>query len=320
MRLGVLVPPVGRHAGAPEDWPLGRAALQLSREGIDVVLISSVVNGRLVGHRAQPGAWVSWGPGTVSGVLDRYPSRSRPAEYEALKVALGDTVVVNDPASVTLCADKVATQRVWEGAGLPVPEIEVAPDRFADAVSLWEVAFLKPRFGAFGHGIRRVQRGDATPSFAEGAVLGTTEPTFLQRAVAPLEPWAGACFRLLVQREVQGWVAPVPIVRRSLTDPVVNAARGAEVCLATEMCTDVGPMTALGIRAAEALAQHAGGDAVVELGIDVVCDRDGKPWLLEANGRPQGRLEVLSRQDGVWQQAHMDATTRPLRALARLIR
>ena len=56
---------------------------------------------------------------------------------------------------------------------------------------------------------------------------------------------------------------------------------------------------------------------LVEVGVDVVIDPHGAPWLIEVNSRPRGRLEVLARLDPArFGHAHVDACARPLRVLA----
>lgn len=314
MRLAVLVPPAGDAAGRPEDWPLGRAALHLAHEGFEIVFASGVRDGGLVGHVARPGAWDPFGPGTVQGALDRFPARGHPAAWQALRDALGDAPLVNAPLATALCDDKLAAAALWRTAGLPTPDVEADPLRFADAVRRWGAAFHKPRYGALGRGVRRVVPGDDLHAEADGAVVGQREPAFVMRAIPPPSGWAGAALRLLVQKEGDAWVAPLPVLRRSRTDPVANAARGAEVHVAADVMDGVDAIAHLAARAAEVLDQAVGG--IVELGIDVVVDPDGQPWLLEANGRPRGRLEVVAAADARWHNAHVEATVRPLRALA----
>ena len=55
---------------------------------------------------------------------------------------------------------------------------------------------------------------------------------------------------------------------------------------------------------------------LVELGVDLVIDEEGTPWLVEVNGKPRGRLEVLAGRDAAWQEAHVRVSARPLRWLA----
>lgn len=293
------MPSYPRDPGPPEATPLGRAALHLARE-VDVRFLSP-----RGGLRAVPGRWEPVSADVVA-VYDRYPSQSDPDGFAAL---LGAVPVHNPWAITALCRDKIATQALL-APHVPMPEIEADPARFPDALAAWGVGFLKPRQGSFGRGIRRVVPGDPLPSHGEGAVRGVAEPLFLQRAVGPPVGWAGVCARVLVQRVRDDWVVEVPVARRSRTDPVVNAARGAGVAL----LDDPGPAKALTRRVAEVFTRVDPG--VIELGVDLVIDASGAPWVIEVNARPRGRLEALAALDPRWDAAHVEAASRPLRWLA----
>ncbi|MEQ1504663.1 MAG: YheC/YheD family protein, partial [Myxococcota bacterium] len=223
--------------------------------------------------------------------------------------------IANPPSIAAVCRDKLATQqaigRARAGrAAVRMPEVEGDPDRFADALAAWGAAFVKPRFGSFGDGVSRVVAGDAVPAAIEG------QPVILQRAVPPPVGWAGVCVRVLVQREADGWVAET-VVRRSRTDPVVNAARGAEVAAAEVLGDGFDAVVNAARAAATALAALPDGEDLLEVGVDVVVDDRGAPWVVEVNGRPLGRLEVLAAAaPDRWADAHLAACARPLRWLA----
>jgi len=195
------------------------------------------------------------------------------------------------------------------------PAVEADPARFAERLATWGSAFLKPRYGAFGRGVRRVRPGDPLPAVGEGAVPGVAEPLILQRAVDPPEGWAGISARVLVQRAGDSWLAEAPAIRCSRTDPVVNAARGAEVVPAGELA-DPEALRELALAAAAALARSPDGDGLVELGVDLAVDADGRPWVIEVNARPRGRLLALAERDPSFLPAHVEACARPLRWLA----
>lgn len=314
-RIGVLVPALSRAPGVPEDQPIGRAALRLAADGIEVVFGSEAHDGVLRGTVARPGRYEPAAHRVVAA-LDRFPSQSRPAAFERLRTGLAHTPIANPPALTLLCRDKLATQRVLEGAGLPIPEVQTDPERFQATLADWGVAFLKPQHGAFGRGISRVVPGDPLPATGPGSVPGVPEPLFLQRAVVPPEGHGGIACRVLVQREPGGWWVGPPVARRSAHDPVVNASRGASVHPLSELVPDaVHPVRALARAAAEALAAEPGGDWLVELGVDVVIGAH-ELALLEVNSKPRGRLEALAGQDPeAWAEAHIEACARPLRAL-----
>lgn len=292
---------------------MGRAALRLGEEGVDAVFGHHAEDGMLVGLRAVPGGWEPARARVVAAYC-RYPSQGDPDGYARLLEGLG--VPVHNPVAPTrLCRDKVACQRHLEAHGLPQPPIETDPARFAERLETWGAAFLKPRYGAFGRGVRRVRPGDPLPAWGEGAVPGVDEPLFLQAAVPPPPGWAGVSVRVLVQRDGDGWIAEAPAARCSRTDPVVNAARGAEVRPAEELA-DPEALRGLALEVARALTRSPDGEGLVELGVDLAVDPQGIPHVLEVNARPRGRLLALAERDPRWMPAHVEACARPLRWLA----
>ncbi|MBX2802698.1 MAG: hypothetical protein KTR31_33770 [Myxococcales bacterium] len=315
--MAVLVPPYDGSPGRPEDRPIGRAALMLEAEGLVVVFGHDARDGRLWGARARPGHWEPASAMSVCAAFDRFPSRTRPAAYAELRDGLAGVPLANAPALVELCADKLSCQRAL--GDLPMPEVQADPAQFETQLREWGAAFLKPRFGAFGRGVQRVVPGDALPAIGPGAVEGESEPMLLQRALDAPAGWAGVACRVLVQREIGGGFAVrVPVVRRSRSDPVVNAARGAEVVPIQQAFADQADAVAeLAHQAAERLGALPGGDLLVEIGVDVVIDGARQPWIIEVNSRPRGRLEALARSDPQrFEQAHVAACAAPIRWLA----
>ncbi len=321
MILGVLVPPLGASAVAPRERPLGRAALEVAKDGLRVVFVSGGDGSRVWGHEATEDRWQPVGPVHVAGLWDRFPRRGRAAEWQRLAAGVPPVPIVNALAAADLAADKWLTQVALASSGVAMPEATVEADAFGGFLDRVGVAFHKPRFGAYGIGIRRVARGGDVPATAEGA--HGPEPALLQAAVPPPTGWAGVAFRVLVQRDERGvWGCPGSVARRSLLDPVVNAARGAEVVPADEVLADGG--AELHARSCEAAARFCDalpGEPVVELGLDWVLDDKGRSWLVEVNGRPMGRLEVVAEQEpGRFAAAHVASCAAPLRALAGLVR
>ncbi|MEN0062080.1 MAG: YheC/YheD family protein [Myxococcota bacterium] len=315
--VGVLAPRVRNAPGHPADFPIGRAALALEADGVAVVIGDTVKDGTLVGVRAHPDGWQAAAL-AVSGIYDRFPSRSRHAEHTTLRNGLRGLRWVNDPRLVDLCADKVGSQ-AWLAERVPMPEIETDPTRFADCLNAWGAAFAKPRFGAFGAGIERVTPGMQVAPRRISSVKEVHEPTILQRAVAAPSGFAGIALRILVQRTVEGpWWAGPAVVRHHRADPVVNAARGAHVTDAAG-CAEVDEPAAqaLAVLVAERLAEAPGGEGLVEIGVDLVVDDNRVPHVIEVNSRPRGRLEVLATQDPArYRTLHLEACARPLRWLA----
>ncbi len=320
--IGVLVPvDPGSPMPPPEARPIGRAALNLRRRGLRIVFGDAVRSGRLSGVEAVPGGWRPVEEAPVVALHDRFPSQRRAARFAEIRAAAGDVPLGNPPELTLLCRDKLRCQYALVEAGVPdQPDVEADPARFADTLAGWGAGFLKPRFGALGIGVRRVVPGDPLPAELPGVVPGRVDPAILQRAVPPPAGWGGWSVRVVCQRRRGGgWVQGEPAVRRHRTDPVVNAARGAEVApgrdvLPVDTADAVG---ALATRVTDALARLDGGRWAVEVGLDLVIDSDGKPFLVEVNSRPRGRMEALAAADpGRFHDAHVAACGRPIEALA----
>lgn len=320
--IGVWVPLSTAAPPPPADWPLGRAALALEAEGIPVIFGDTLRAGKIQGWRAING-WTSVGWTALRGLYDRFPSQSRESDYRIALEASAGLPVGNPPEVISLCRDKLALQRHLEEAGVVMPEVEEDSSRFLDCLREWGAAFAKPRYGSLGVGVRRVRIGDEVTSETIG-LLGTPEPTLLQRAVTPPAGWAGISVRALMQRSPGGgWCALPAVARRSQADAVVNAHRGAEVAPAEDVLGDetLAEIYALSLAAAEAISKIEGGIYIVELGMDCVVSADGRAHLIEVNGRPRGRLEVLARQwPSRFTQEHQRAVERPLRYLAGVCR
>ncbi|MEE2828143.1 MAG: YheC/YheD family protein [Myxococcota bacterium] len=313
--LLVLVATTSPATAPPESRPLGRAALQLESEGIPVLFGDRIRAGRASGWRARPGHWEEDKERPFSAVHDRYPSEGRRSEWESLLPAL-DTVPLGNPPNLTLlCKDKLRCQRVLEGAGFHLPPVEGDERRFEQRLADWGAAFLKPRYGSRGEGIRLLRRGDPLPPDSIG-------PQLLQRAVEAPSGLAGLALRILVQRQADGgWWLGTVVARRSTVDPVVNAARGAQVVPAEDTlgadCLQEVRDQALAV--ARLLASRPGGALLLELGLDFVVDPAGLPQLIEVNSCPRGRLLSLASSDPRrYQELHRQACERPLRRLLAL--
>jgi len=270
----VLVRPLAERPPAPEQLPFGRAALALEKEGIGV---------SLGGLRAVDGGWEA-DEREVVAVYDRFPSCTWPEDYHPPE----GIPLENSHAIQALCRDKLACQRVTGG-----PEVVIKD--FSQALAAWGAGFLKPRYGAFGRGVRFVRPGDATPATLPGTT-GVPEPAILQRAV----DCEFVSYRALVQRQGRDWMC-CPIVARVGEAPIVNVERGARAEWA-------GPRPDL-----EALAVDTGRRlGGIELGVDLVVDRQGQPHVIEVNAKPTGRLEKLGQR---FAEAHLQACMRPIRFL-----
>jgi len=320
--IGVLVPvDPGPPPLPPEARPIGRAALVLAHQGLRVVFGDCVEDGCISGLEAIPGGWRPVERLPVLALHDRFPSQRRAARFEGILAGAGGVPVGNPLALTLLCRDKLQCQRVLERAGIDrQPTVESDPTRFADTLAVWGAGFLKPRFGALGIGVTRVVPGDPLPTRLPGAVPGRTDPAILQRAVPPPAGWGGWSVRVVCQKAPGGgWILGEPAVRRHRTDPVVNAARGAEVAPGRDVlgADTAAAVSDLARRVTATLDDLPDGRFAVEVGVDLVIDAEGAPWLVEVNSRPRGRMEALAAADpGRFLDAHVAACGRPIAALA----
>ncbi|MCB9746015.1 MAG: hypothetical protein H6740_25795 [Alphaproteobacteria bacterium] len=304
--LVLMQPPPGAQR-ATSRQPLGRAALALAAEGIEVRVGTAQAAWRARGER-----WERCELDDTWAIHDRFQGgSSAPGYAEALR-GLEALPLANPSSLRRLCRDKLATQARLEAAGLPMPEVEADPARFERRLSEWGAAFFKPRDGAKGEGVRHVRPGDALPASWEGG------PCLLQRAVPPPAGFVGLSLRWLIQAELdRGWRLSPPVARICDDDPVANVDRGARAAPGEDLlparALDAG--RALCEAAAEALS--AGLSPVVELAVDLVFDPDWRPFVIEVNSRPGGRVRALAELDPARFEAAQDAANaRPLRWLA----
>jgi len=308
MRAGPGAPP------PPELLPLGRAALALESRGVPVVVADTVVGRVAEGHRARPGLWAP-ARFPVLAAHDRFAGHASPRAWAAALEGLGFCPVGNPPTVTRLLRDKLLCQRALEDAAVPMPEVEADPAKFDAALERWGTAFLKPRFGSLGRGVRAVKRNDPLPAHLPGTAE-QPDPAILQRAIAPAHG-AGLVLRLLLQADGDDLVLRTPVARSSEDDPVVNVDRGARARPAEQL---VGSDT---LAEAERLARQAhaaldAGPLLLELGIDLAVDPDGRPWIIELNGCPRGRLKALAAQEPErFATEHAAACELPLMQLAR---
>lgn len=306
MKIGVWTPfRASGSLGPPAALPLGRAALSLQAEGIELIIGQPSAPGVFTGFVAHAGGW-SPAEEAVSAVYDRFPSASQPEAFAAGLALIGAVPLANPPSITVLCRDKWRCQQALQGLAQPEAHLTA----FDAHVRAWGAAFLKPRFGSFGRGVRRVLPGDALPE-ADGDWV-------LQRAIVPPQEFgAGLALRVLVQWVDAGWLARPAVARIDPVDPVVNAARGAELAPAEDRLPAqvLERVNTLAVQAAERLAQ--GGEPVVELGIDIVLDTAFEAWIIEVNSRPRGRLRGLAElHPSRYAKAHEAACMAPFRNLA----
>ncbi len=319
--IGVLVPTNGSAPEAPpEARPIGRAAIVLATEGIDVIFGDTLCDGRMAGYRAIPGGWEAVSGALLSGVHDRYPSQLRSEQYERIQRGLNGLKMSNPLSFTMLCRDKLATQQRLEAQGIRMPAVTGEPSQFSDCITQWKEAFLKPRYGALGIGVQRIAEGDPMPAVLPGVVPDRPDPSILQAAIEPPRGWASRTVRVLLQRTPEGgWYQGMPVVRQSRDNPVANAALGAEV-VSGDRALDSECLTRIHQSVQEiacALDRLPEAEFMVEAGVDLVLDCDMQPTLIEVNSRPRGRLEVLAAHDPKsFHREHVEACARPLRVIA----
>lgn len=312
----------GMDRGAPQQRPMGRAAAQLADAGLPVLFGDTLEDGLGVGVRAEGTRWVDV-RAPVLAIQDRFPSQGRADHWEALhRAAESAGIAVGNSRSLTLmCRDKLRCQEfLAHDDTIRLPPVCADSDLFQARLQQWGGGFFKPRFGALGVGVRRVGPTDRLPERLPSVVDGHEDPPLLQWPVPPPRGFAGRVLRVLAQRTWQdgqlGWDLLPPVLRDSVDDPVVNAARGARVLPAQDALSQevLEEVRAQVWRVCGRLEQVDG--LALELGVDLALDRDHCPWVLEVNSRSRGRLGVLARR---WPDRfaadHSAAMVRPLRTL-----
>ena len=225
----------------------------------------------------------------VHALYDRFPYQKH-ALNDPLKNHL--SIPIANPRSISLlCKDKWELQQYMQNHGIVMPE--VARLQLDHWRKQWGgTAIIKPRFGSYGTGIRIVS---SPPPATLPSVVGEEE-TLIQRLIRPPTGWAGIAVRQLAQRlPNREWVLRTAVVRNSTVDPVVNAHRGAEVVSADSFLpqktrTNIQQQS---IRIVHLLSDLPQGEWLIELGLDFVIDSDWKPWFIEVNAQPKGRLRAL---------------------------
>ena len=316
--IGVLLPFRPGTPPAPEERPLGRAALFLQQQGVEVVFGQASQDGHLIGFTPRPGGWrqVERPPAIL---YNRFPSFTEPERFTSLVGGLQDIPIANPLAFEHLCRDKIQVQHLLQRQGVEMPPIETDPTRFQERLAHWGRGFLKPRFGSFGLGIQPVTFGDKLPTTGVSLRPEQPEPLFLQQAIAPPEPFAGHCLRILVQRSgPKQWHPSSVVARVSMDDPVANVRRGATAVPGDHVCNSqqLAAVAERSVTIAKLLADHTQSQWLVELGLDFVVSRDGQLYLLEINAKPGGRLSTLASEYPQFESEHIEACSRPFRYLA----
>lgn len=181
--------------------------------------------------------------------------------------------VYNDARSIERSVDKALTSFLLAGAGLSVPPTRVT-STLDDAMSFVQrelaaghLVVCKPLFGAQGEGIVRIGAIDELPP--QDQVRGVW---YLQRFIQS-EPTGSSDWRIFV---IRGRV--VATVRRSSNGWLTNVAQGGQC--------HVGVLESRVVAMAEAAVACL---SMNYAGVDMLCDLQGRWWVLEVNSIPAWR-------------------------------
>lgn len=287
----------------------------------------------------------------LDAVYNRFPRRRDPEGLDRVAHLCDelDIPFANHPSFRALVRDKWETAQLLAEAGLRVPETVLTWSDIPGAMLRWGRAFLKPRYGAFGEDVYVLTQETPERLTIEGPVAGVFQQVetqtlltwlhnhfvegevVVQRAISPPSVrWKGFAVRTLWQRGEDLLWNPYPRVARvSEDDPVANVDRGANAtplrdCLVQEYGVEHAGVleeqaTVLErdvISALLASLPSLSSGSVIEMGMDLLLDAEGRWWLLEVNGFPQGRLRYLARFSlPEFVAAHHRAHCSPLAAL-----
>lgn len=176
-----------------------------------------------------------------------------------------------------LSMDKLRSKRVWQGCGLPTPAfaaLRAGDDPEAEAQGLRLPLVLKPAHEGSSFGMSVVKEPSALRA-AAAAALRYDEVAIAEEYVAGSEYTAG-----VIGREV------LPLIRIETPHPFFDFAAKYQADDTRYYCPcglDTAAeqaLQALALRAFDALGCSGWGR------VDFMCDRDGRPWLLEVNTVP----------------------------------
>ena len=198
-----------------------------------------------------------------------------------LQLAARGVKVVNPPRSIELAVDKYLALSRMAASGVPTPATSVC-QRAVDAMLAFDAlggdVVVKPLFGAEGFGLARIDQRDVA-----ARTFHTLERTGCVIYVQQYIDHGGSDVRLFILGD-----AVIAAMRRHVDgdDWRTNIARGgrAEAVEPDERLCDIA------LRAARACG-------TLVAGVDIVVDRAGEPYVLEANAIPGWR--GLARTTGI---------------------
>lgn len=179
--------------------------------------------------------------------------------------------VINTPGAIEKTVDKYYTSTLLEDAGLPTPRTivtECFDEAIAAFIELGGDIILKPLFGSEGKGMMRLTDRDLAHRIFRALEQGRYV-YYLQEYI-PHDDWDIRAF-------VLGGNLLAASVRRG-TGWKTNVAQGAR----SEALTLDSHLTALALKAAAVVGTDYAG-------VDIICSRQGDPYVLEVNSIPGWR-------------------------------
>ncbi|MEL7048383.1 MAG: triphosphoribosyl-dephospho-CoA synthase, partial [Pseudomonadota bacterium] len=176
--------------------------------------------------------------------------------------------------AIERCVDKSMTLHCVRQAGLPTPttittEISKTAHAFLTDQTCQNGIVLKPIFGSQGNGLRHIKTPDQLPEPRDiGGVY------HLQNYLPPNEHERFADFRILVSNG-----RALAAMKRTSTTWPTNVHQGGEPTSIDLTSTDNEHLARLAVAATQSVgARYAG--------VDVICDQDNTPQILEINSNP----------------------------------
>ena len=204
-------------------------------------------------------------PGSLEQVVFRMNSLAR--------LERAGVVVVNSPKSIECAVDKYLTTACLEDAGLPVPATITCQDSETAMLAFERLGgdvVVKPVFGAEGRGICRVSDPDV--AFRVFRTLERIDAVlYLQRFV----PHPGFDIRVMV---IDGSIVGSMKRHGAENDFRTNVARSARA----EVHSPTDQECEFAVRAAQAIGARF-------VGVDILYDDSGNPFVIEVNAVPGWR-------------------------------
>ena len=180
-------------------------------------------------------------------------------------------VVYNHACAIERTVDKAMTTFLLRQAGLPTPQTWVSANRqrVAEIINQQlandKALVIKPLFGSQGKDLQLINSDHAEPYLAEDSVYYLQEFVNGETTAGHWHDW-----RLFV---IGGRV--VAAIKRNNDHWINNVAQGSQ-CEAAEPAQEL-------VRYAEQAVSVIG---AFYAGVDLICDKSGKTWVIEVNSIP----------------------------------